>query len=282
MTAPCEDEAALGPQVKQKALSPWFVPIMETIGYALCGLVGIGLLYSLVTEVDVLVPCEGSLMASAESAVAPTESIVVDWFAQPGQEVNAGDPLCALAVEPLSRDKARARHLLNAACRDLATLTDAQSQSAAAQARAALDTLGNPQGLQILDAPESGVISPTGPALRAELLKPGEPVAHIVDVSRLVMVGKVPVSESAKVAVGNLAKVTAPPSGAVLEGRVVDVNKDTPETVTLRFESIPESLRQTYLANFIISETDTTEISTCKAEIVLGRTSLFRSLFGRR
>lgn len=282
MTKTYEDEAALGPQVKQKHLSPWFAAIMETIGYALCGLVGIGLLYSLMTKVDVLVPCEGSLMASAESAEAPVESVVAEWLVQPGQQVSAGQPLCALAVDPSARDKARARHSLNAAWEELAALTDTESQSIAVQVRSALDALGPPQGLQMLNAPKSGICVPAGPAFRAELLKQGEVVAHIVDESRLVMFGNVPASEFAKVTVGNMARVTAPPSGTPLEGRVVDVIKGTPDKVSLYFEPIPESLREAYLASFVASEADTTDSFACKAEIVLGRTSLFKSLFGRR
>jgi multidrug resistance efflux pump len=282
MTGPYKDDGVVSPQVTQKLLSPWFVAIMETIGYALCGLVGIGLLYSLVTQVDVLVSCEGSLTASTVAAVAPAESVVVDWLVEPGQKIKAGDPLCTLAVEPLSRDKARARHLLSAAWKDLDALTDAQSQTAAAQARSALDTLGFPQDLRTVNAQGSGIVAPTGPALRSEMLKPGEAVAHTVDASCLVMVGTVPPTESAKVAVGNPARVTAPHGGVVLEGRVLDVNKGAPNKVTLLFESIPESLQQSCLANFISPEAVPAETVLRKAEIVVGSSSLFRSLFGRR
>lgn len=282
MTKPQEDDGIVSPQVTQTQLSPWFVAIMETIGYVLCGLVGIGLLYSVVTQVDVWAPCEGPLTVSTIAAVVPVESVVVDWLVQPGQKIEAGDPLCTLAVEPLSRDRARARRLLSAASKELDALTDAQSKSAATQARSALDTLGLPQDLQVLNAPESGIVVPAESALRAELLNPGEAVAHIVDVSRLVMVGTVPPAESGKVTVGNPARVTTPYNDAVLKGRVLEVNKSAPDKVTLLFESIPESLRQSYPEAFLFSEALPAETTFCKAQILVGSSSLFRNLFGRR
>jgi hypothetical protein len=254
---------------------------METTGYVLCSLIGVGLVYSLVVKVDVRVPCEGSLDAVSVSAVAPTEAVVVEWMIQPGQKVNIGAPLCSLAIDPLARGKARARYSLKAAVESLAAVNEAESQAAAAQARAALDALGAPRNLQTLNAPGSGIVSPTGQALRAEVLEQGAVVARIMDASRLEMTGMVPVAQANNVASGNPARVLAPVNGVLLEGRVVGVSNDTPGKVTLQFEPVPESLQQTYVGKLLSSEVGAPENMGCKAEIVVGRTSLFRNLFGR-
>lgn len=282
MTKFSQEEAALRPEVIRRRLSPWLVPAMEAIGYVLCGLIGVGFAYSLVAKVDVLVPCEGPLVAPRASVIASADAVVAEWMVQPGQKVDTGEPLCTLAIDPPDQGRVRAQYFLKAASESLSTGSGSQSQAVVTQIQAALAALGGPERLQTLNAPGPGVVSAPAGTLRAKLLKQGEVIVSVIDVSRLDMTGMVAAAQANKVALGCRAQVTTPRDDISLQGYVADVSKETPGRVTLHFEPIPDILQQDYVREFLSSDAVVEPGKVCRAQIVVGKTSLFRHLFGRR
>lgn len=273
--AATRNEGRLGRWVRM--LDRRFVTLMEALGYLMCAAIGLGFVASLWHMVDVAVVCEGTIAAPATALSAPADGVVSEWLVEPGQRVRPGDRVCVLDTSKAASARGRARQGLKEALDALES--DPANQSVAAQVQTLLNGLAPSSETQTLTAPAAGVWVPSAPASRAELLRQGEVLARIVDTTALELTGTA-VGRTGALAVGNPATAVTQWSARPLAGHVSKFDPAGSGKVTIRFEGLPEAVSEAYRNALQASHLEIPE-EACKAKVIVGQETLFKSLFGR-
>jgi hypothetical protein len=270
----------------KRGLRQWFVKrfvvISEVVGYAISALVGAGVLYSLFVQVEVLSTVTGELRPLSCELKAIGQMLPVECLAASGTEVTQGQPVLRVTSDRSGQQVTLARRGLQTSVAMLEQEPGAESKTAIEDARRALAALPPVASVEILAAPSGGVVKQLVDADKSDVVSAGEPLAVVYDISQLVLAG--PLGNSfadGRVAKGQEARVTVPELGERIIGQVTAVDSvDGKKTVSVQFSNISPAVRD-YARSVVFGE-NAGKPNSVRAEIVVGRQSLFRQTFGRK
>ncbi len=259
-----------------------FVQSVEVLGYLLSAAIGAVLVYSLVTETEVIVPVSGTLQPQVADVCVPQECAVLQFLAKAGDWVKAGAPVCVVVSNPEARIEAHAARLLIESVAVLERAEGLRATEALAAAREALSKLGGVQASDTLSAPADGVFLPSASALTKATLTAGEVVATIHDTATLILKGVVTSTQQSKLSVGLPSRLHLPDDHVTLTGVVRGLESgDSGSMVTIEFGAPPDALRKT-LATALVDAGDGWEGLHADVQVVVGTQSLFKMLFCMR
>jgi multidrug efflux pump subunit AcrA (membrane-fusion protein) len=258
-----------------------FVVICEIVGYALSGLIGATVLYSLFVQVEIHVRITSQLAPVSTPVRAESDALLVEYLISSGQNVEEGQPVCRIEDDPEMQRRALARHRLEEA---VAVLSQSASGDSAAleRARQALEALPKPGTGVLIHAPSSGVIMNLKDLNQFDLVRKDEDIALIYDPAKLALSGSLGTSKAdAMVAANQVARVKLPEFPEPLVGRVEAVEStDSTKLVTIRFDNVPQPVQQHF--STLLLEKDNAPLPSVTAEVIVGHQSLFSETFGRK
>lgn len=260
-----------------------FVQLTEIVGYSMSAVVGIGVVYSLYVQVEVIARVNGELRPLSAEVKADGDAIPIEYLVASGDEVVEGQPVMKVAIDEESRRRLKARRWVEAAVAVLASGSSSGDSSALESARATLALMPQVDEAVILAAPATGMFWQEVDATQAPVVPRGEALACLYDMRDLVFeapLGSQPTVT--RVAEGQDTRGTVSISGQQqkLVGRVLDVvGVETKKNVSIRFVDVPQVVRDAVFRPLYGENNE--KLEPVSVEIVVGHQSLFKQVFGR-
>jgi len=255
-----------------------FIYIVEVLGYTASAIMAAGAIYCLVTYEDVPAHANGSLAPLSKSLTVAEECVVYDWLIDSRGDADAGAPVVRVVTDGQSAQRLCARRYLARAGACLEQAGES-ADTALRFVHDALEDLDATPCTQTVSAPIRGTVIAHHDSNGTSVLRPETPLGTMYDLEVILGTAVLEASKATKVKEGQETRVTLLGMDEPLVGRVVG----QPEardggTVQLRFEQVPAGAQRLFREMFEVEPPSFPEV---RAEIVVGRRSLFVKLFGR-
>jgi hypothetical protein len=260
-----------------------FVVISEILGYTLSAAVGLGVLYSVFVEVEILARVKGELRPSCMEIKVDADVLLIEYLAASGEDVAKGQPVLRVVVDEASRRRMLVRHRLEATVAALESDSSGESQAALEDARRALAVLPPvEEKVETLTTPCDGVFRQLADIRENNVVPAGKALALVYDMSELLLdISPGASLVDSRVADGQEARATIPEAQERLIGHVVTATiTDTSNGFSIRFQGVPQADRD-HMFTLLFGENKGV-LGSVDAEVVVGHQSLFRKTFGRR
>jgi biotin carboxyl carrier protein len=172
----------------QKWFSRRFVVISEILGYTLSAIVGLGVLYTVFVDTEVLARVQGEIQPSSVAMKADTEVLLFEYIVKSGDSVKQGQPVLRVVADQASQQRIHARRLLETAVAALEIGSGADSSASLEAARHALAVLptGKDQ-VETLTSPSDGFFFVPTESGQGDAISKGKNLALIYDLTQLSM-----------------------------------------------------------------------------------------------
>lgn len=264
-------------------LSKRFVVLSEIIGYTLSAAIGLGVLYSVFVEVEVVARVKGELRPSCTEIKAESDTLFVEYLAASHGNVRKGQPVLRVVTDAAARRRILVRRQLEATVAALASDPTGESRAALEDTRRALATLPPVEGkTETLTAPCDGVFQQMPDMGKDGVIPAGKALALVYTMSELLLDASPEASAmDSRIADGQEARMTIPGTQERLAGRVILADgAAASKGVTIQYDDVPETVRGR--VSTLWFGKDREALKTVEAEVVVGHQSLFRKTFGRR
>ncbi len=254
-----------------------FIVISEIIGYALSAAVGLGILYSVFVEVEILTKVKGELRPSCMEIKEGADALFIEYLAASGEHVAKGQPILRVSVDDASKRSILLRHQLEEAVASLESDSSGESQASLEDARRALAALPPAEEkVETLAAPCGGFFQPLAGVRENDVVPAGSALARVYDMSVLRLDS---VQGDARIADGQEARAVIPGMQERLVGQVSVIMAPS-NHVSISFQDAPQAAREIMFASLFGKSEE--KLDAVEAEVVVGHQSLFKKMFGRR
>ena len=244
--------------------------------------VGAFVVYSLFATVEIVVPASGTLHPPFVDVSADAEALPIEYVVSSDQEVTAGQPVCRVVLDASAQHRLLTRLKLESVVAMLEADPDTQPATLET-VRNVLATLPSTEDSAVLEAPQGGWLKHAASPDVGVLIPPGQSIARIYDLKQLVLEAAVASSNTNHtVSAGMTVRMTLEDFPEPILGSVATVadGENGQEKVTALFEGLPEDWQDHFHALAFSQGKD--DFPSVNAEIIVGRRSVFKEIFGRR
>lgn len=253
-----------------------FIIIIEIVGYLVSAILGVVAIYCLITYEDVYAYANGTLKPISKSLMTDQKCVIYNWTVSTGDIVQTGKPVANIVTDKIRFNRLLASRQLTDVIKSL-NMAGISSAIEINKLQSMQDNLGQrPELMQVIYSPGKGIISVSN---KTGVIKTGDTLATIYDLSTLVSDAILEASKADKVTKKQVVRLTLPELERVIIGQVVD-EPETEEggTIRIQFNEIPNEI-QNYFN--VLATKQSVLFPKVRASIVVGRRSLFSKFFGR-